>query len=359
MDITSIDKNFQLETIKETNVVWKNARDDAFSLHGVFYSEEEGKYRRVPKAVADTVSDGVAYLSTCTAGGRLRFTTDSDYVAVKVLIPVFVPMRHMTFSGTAGFSLYENGKFIGIYSLESSHFSKQRDGKIAYEGILYFRTQGQKEVELYFPLYNGVLELFIGLKEGAAVQPMPYANGSKPIVFYGSSITQGGCASRPGNDYISYLSRWLNMDIINLGFSGNGKGEKEIRDYIAGLDVSAFVMDYDHNSPTPTTLEETHYPLYQAFRNTHKDVPILFITKPDFDNDPTEPIRRAVIEKNYYRALEEGDTRVGYIDGETLFQKEDRDACTVDNCHPNDLGFYRMAQTIYPVLSELLKKAKA
>ena len=356
MDIASIDKNFQLATIKETDVVWRNARDTAFSLHGVFYSEEERKYRRVPKTVADSVSAGVSYLSTCTAGGRLRFKTDSSYVAVKALIPFFIPMRHMTFCGTAGFSLYENGKFIGIYSLEYSHLQKAIDGQIAYEGILYFRTQGVKEVELYFPLYNGVLELFVGTKETSFIQPMPYANGRKPIVFYGSSITQGGCASRPGNDYISYLSRWLDMDIINLDFSGNGKGEKEIRDYIAELDVSAFVMDYDHNSPTTATLEETHYPLYKAFRDTHKDAPVLFVTKPDFENDPSEPLRRAVIEKNYHRALEEGDTNVGYVDGETLFQTSDRDACTVDNSHPNDLGFYRMAQTIYPALKTLLEK---
>ena len=354
MDIASIDKNFRLETIKETNVMWRNARDSAFSLHGVFYSEEEGRYRRVPKTVAESVSAGVAYLSTCTAGGRLRFTTDSQYVAIKALIPVVGPMRHMTLCGSAGFSLYENGKFKGIYSLEYAQIQQQIEGKIAYEGILYFRTNGMKEVELYFPLYNGVCELFIGVNEDSCVQPMPYTNGRKPIVFYGSSITQGGCASRPGNDYISHLSRWLNTDIINLGFSGNGKGEKEIRDYIAGLDVSAFVMDYDHNSPTVASLEETHYPLYRTFRDAHPDAPVLFVTKPDFENDPNEPSRRAVIEKNYQRALAEGDTRVGYVDGETLFQTEDRDACTVDRCHPNDLGFYRMAEVILPTMQAIL-----
>jgi hypothetical protein len=151
-------------------------------------------------------------------------------VAIKAAVPAFIAMWHMPFTGTAGFSIYVNGKFAGVSGLNYSRFQEQADGKIAFENILQFRVQGVKEVEIYFPLYNGVHELFIGLQEQAAVSPMPYKNGKKPIVFYGSSITQGGCASRPGNDYIGHLSRWLDTDVINLGFSGNARGEKTMRE---------------------------------------------------------------------------------------------------------------------------------
>ena len=132
-------------------------------------------------------------------------------------------------------------------------------------------------------------------------------------------------------------------------------GEKAMAEHLASLDASAFVLDYDYNAPNAEHLQATHYPLYERIRSTHKDTPILFISKPDFEYDGQSAKRRAVIIETYEKAKANGDKNVAFIDGETLFGTFGRDGCTVDTCHPNDLGFYRMAETVYPVLKALLK----
>ena len=210
-------------------------------------------------------------------------------------------------------------------------------------------------MEIYFPLYNGVKSLYIGLKEGCVLEaPRGYQKDGY-VLFYGSSITQGGCASRPGNDYVAHLSRWLDTDVVNLGFSGNGRGEPIMAEYMAGLNPSVYVLDYAYNSPA-AELKERHFALYETLRAAHADTPILFITNPDIEYDSEGLGRRVVVRETYLRAKRQGDKNIAFIDGEKLFGKCDRDACTVDTCHPNDLGFYRMAKTIYPVLKKMLEK---
>ena len=115
-------------------------------------------------------------------------------------------------------------------------------------------------------------------------------------------------------------------------------------------------MDYDHNAPNIEYLEKTHFNLYKTIRSSRPQTPIVFLTKPDFENDFNEFNRRELIKNNYLTAKEQGDNNVYFIDGETLFGSKDRDACTVDGCHPNDLGFYRMAENIYPTLKNILNK---
>lgn len=354
MDITEIDKNLRSTTVQETDVVWRNVRDEAFSLHGVFYSEEEKAYRRMSKAVADKVSDGVAYLSKNTAGGRVRFVTDSPYIAIKALMPAAGCGSNMSLGSQSGFAVYADGVFEGNPRPE---FSDATDGKYAFARSVQARTGGMRNIELYFPLYNGVNELYIGLKEGCRLEKAKPYPDQVPVVFYGSSITQGGCASHAGNDYVSLLSRRLDFDFVNLGFSGSAKGEAVMADYLAALKAKVMVLDYDFNSPTVETLQETHYPLYEKIRKAQPNVPILFMTRPNFLYDPSacKP-RREVIYQTYLRAKEQGDRNVAFVDGENLLGQEDWDICTVDNCHPNDMGFYRMANAVYPVLKELLGK---
>lgn len=403
MNISEIDKNLRRAVIKETDVLWKNARDYPFSLHGVFYSEEEKRYRRMPKAVAEAVSPSVGVLSTNTAGGRVRFRTDSPYITVKAVLPSPMPGTNMSMGMHSGFAVYSDGVFEGnprpewtdLISVTGERFTIDcenvaaaaqtfyatlyRDGRFAFESIVYARNVPNKNfngggleketklqkgnvrnIDLYFPLYNGVYELYIGVKEGSVVEPaLPYPN-AKPVVFYGSSITQGGSASHAGNDYVSVLSRRLNFDFINLGFSGNAKGEPVMADYLAGLQAEVMVLDYDFNSPTAETLQQTHYPLYEKIRKAQPNTPIIFMTRPNFLYDPTACVpRREVIYQTYLRAKEQGDKLVAFIDGETLLGKDDWFMCTVDNCHPNDLGFYRMAERVEPVLKDFLDNKTA
>ena len=128
-------------------------------------------------------------------------------------------------------------------------------------------------------------------------------------------------------------------------------------EYLSGIDCSAFVCDYDHNAPDSVYLEKTHYALYETFRKKQPETPVVFISKPDIEHDTDRKVRRGIIKKTYLRAIAEGDENVYFIDGGTFFGK-DRNACTVDGCHPNDLGFIRMANKIGAVLDKILSGKK-
>ncbi len=352
MKLENIDKNLVLSKITEPNVCWTNALESPFSIHGVFF--EDGAFRRMPKPVAEKVSESVAYLSEFTAGGRVRFITNSPFIALKVVAPKsFDIMLHMPISGEFGFSIYIDGKYRSF--IAPDQFDIIDKDPIYYDGIVHLDGKEHK-IEIYFPLYYTISDLLIGLKENSFVDKHPNYTHVAPIVFYGSSITQGGCASHAGNDYIGHLCRWLDSDIINLGFSGSAMGEQVMADYLASLNPSIFFLDYDHNSPTVESLTNTHYNLYSTIREKHPLTPIVFTSKPDFENDKNASVRRDLIKNNFLKAKNQGDNNIYFIDGETLFGSKDRDACTVDGCHPTDLGFYRMAETIYPTLKNILDK---
>lgn len=366
MDIAKIDANFKVEAVKEPDVVWHDPRVAPFSIYGIYFSKNDCKYLRIPTSVAEQMSQGALALYSHTAGGRVRFKTNSPYIAIKSINSNYGVQPHLTMVATYGYSIYINGKYYQKITPDLSNM-KGDSSVVENDGIFRVTPYGLEkeiyEVEIFMPMYSGVNEFYIGLKESSVILPANPYKYEKPILFYGSSITQGGCASRPGNDYISHLSRKLNSDVLNLGFSGNGRAEKAICEYMASLDPSIYVLDYDHNAPNVEYLRGTHYPLYETIRKAHKDTPIVFISKPDFHTccyyvtKPQDNIdRRQVILDSYQKAKEQGDNNVYFIDGEKLFTDVDYDACTVDGCHPNDLGFYRMAQTIYPLLKELLEK---
>lgn len=372
MNIADIDKNLAYTQITETDIRWINANEQPFSLHGITYSEEEKCYRRMTKEVADApdFGEGVPYLCYCTSGGRLRFRTNSPYVALKCIIPTCDIMEHMPIVGAMGFSIYCDGKYAGKYApiwknlLNPIEGDVPREGvyytlnygKVSFDGINYFLGTGMHEIELQFPIYGGVVEFYVGIKDGSQLLPPRAYTYTKPVVFYGSSITEGGCASHSGNDYVALVSRWLDTEFLNLGFSGSAKGEKTMIDYLASLDPSVYVIDYDHNAPNAEHLRRTYDPLYKTLREKHPQTPIIFMTKPDCDYDPNADERRSAIYEAYQKAIANGDENITFIDGKTLFGEEDRDACTVDKCHPNDLGFYRMAKVVYPVLKKYLEK---
>lgn len=372
MRIEDIDKNMAWPTITNQDVEWKSCREEPFSLHGVIYSEEEGVFRRMTNkwAHAEGLGEGIIYLSRCTSGGRIRFKTNSPYVAIKCVIPSADIMSNMTIMGAFGLSLYVNGNYSGNYTpiwanllnpidglVETKGwFYKEERNSVAFEGLINVEGEGDKQIDLYLPLYSGVKELYIGVKEGSTITKTNSYTYEKPIVFYGSSITQGASASHPGNDYVSVVSRWLDSDYLNLGFSGNCIAQKSMVEYLASLNPSIYVIDYDHNASGAKMLTETHMPLYRAIRKAHPTTPIIFITKPDCDYDKFALERKAVIYNTYQTALNEGDKNVDFIDGKELFGTEDRELCTADKCHPNDLGFYRMAKVIEPVLRKWIEK---
>lgn len=354
MDIAKIDENFKFETsLNEPDLVWYDCSKAPFALYGVTTDYSGENFKRMPSEIGDNTSDGVRVLNYHTAGVRVKFCTDSARIAIKVVYPEVQHMTHMPLSGSAGFDLYRivSGKYF-LVSERHPNYSTKTD----FEAMFQVNPQKPTDYVLNFPLYNGVCKLYIGVKEGSKFdEPCKYHN-DKPVIFYGSSITQGGCASRPGNSYQNYLSRELDMDYINLGFSGNAKGEQIIADYMASLDMSVFVSDYDYNPTNPDYLEATHYKLYETIRKTHPDVPYIMVTLPTPNCCTSETWRRKIVMQSYIKALDSGDKNVYFIDGDSLFAGTEYDASTVDVCHPNDLGFLRMAQGMMPILKKLLYK---
>ena len=152
----------------------------------------------------------------------------------------------------------------------------------------------------------------------------------------------------------------LDTDVLNLGFSGNAKGEQSMANYLASLSPSVYVIDYDHNAPTVEHLRNTHYRLYETIRAAHPNTPYVMVTKPDFikaRDNTDESKRRAVIHKNFMKGIENGDKNLYFIDGESFFSGyADGGDCTVDGCHPTDLGFYFMAERIGFTIKNILMK---
>ncbi|MBR6771992.1 MAG: hypothetical protein IKM29_01235 [Clostridia bacterium] len=333
------------------NLVFRDAHDPAFDLYQCCSAPGE-PFRRVPSEVADNTNEGVAYLATHTSGIRLRLKTNSRRIAMKVRMDSGVClMHHMPMTGSSGFDffLYEKGVQTFKFHLTPTCVCTE------FCGVHDFENEEVRDLLINFPLYNPVTSVEIGLDEGAEIFAPSKYRPIAPVLYYGSSITQGGCASRPGNAYQSIISRRFDLDFINMGFSGSARGEDVIVDYLTTFEPSVFVCDYDHNAPNPEHLEKTHYRLYERYRAVHPKTPIIFVTKPDVDQNPEDAAaRRAIIKATFDKAREQGDENVWFVDGGTFFGSEDRTAFTVDGCHPTDLGFWHMAKGIGDAVGEVL-----
>ena len=357
MDIAKIDPNLAVNTIKKTDLVWHPALDKPFSVHGVFFDKELGQYIRMPASVAESVSPSVAVLSRMTTGGRVRFITDSPYLALFCRAPKMDAMPHMPLSGSHGFSVYCNGKYAGKVTPSVSEVVSPHEEGILFGGSVDFTSVGFSEIEIYMPLYAGVCDLNIGVKEGSTVLPAREYKYKKPIVLYGSSITQGACVSRPGNDYAMRLSRLFDAEVLNLGFSGSGNAEPEMLNYLKGIDATAFIFDYNYYSCRPERILPPHFEVYKTLRDANPNAAILMIDKPAYMFEGDDYFKRSeMIRSTYERAVSLGDELVDMMDAKELFGEEEADACLVDVSHPNDLGFYRMASAVYEKLKKLLEK---
>ena len=347
--LKDIDKNFSVENLGNHAYIFRDCRLEPFRIYGLMLPDEETPFfHRMPQHIAEQVNEGVAELYRHTAGGRLRFRTDSQRVAVRVKYHGVGKMPHFPLTGSAGLDLYADGLYRGTFipPYEVVDF---------FESEVDLRDRQLREILIHFPLYSGVMSLEIGLEPGSSLEASPEYRPGKPVVYYGSSITQGGCASRPGNAYTNILSRELNCDHVNLGFSGSARAEEEMIRYLTQQEMSVFVMDYDHNAPNPEFLAKTHEPLYRAFRAAQPETPIVMATMPKVFPSEDSRRRQAVIRATYEKALAEGDTRVRYVDGTAMMALLDFDGGLVDNCHPTDIGFFSMAKRIAPVLRDILK----
>jgi len=361
MPMSDLDRNMRDSQAEAgQKVIWYDVRREPFQLYGLYQPQTEPGFHRLPEQVAAAASEAVARLERASAGGRVRFSTDSPFVAIRAAFREVSRMPHMPLVASAGFDLYEDGPFGSRYIRE---FRMPYDMENSYQQVISLPAAGMRCFTLHFPLYSAVEQLEIGLApgaalgEGAAYRPLP------PVVVYGSSIVQGAAASHPGQAYPAQLSRMLNIDHINLGFSGNARAELPLAEHIAALPMSALIYDYDHNAPTVDFLRQTHAPFYRLVRERRPELPIVMVTRPNYytagEKQREVLARRDVILQSYLDARAAGDEGVYLIDGMSFFAQEDPYACTADHIHPNDRGFACMAKSFATVLRHILEGGAA
>ena len=348
MELFKADKNMaSVTTIEKDGLVFHSAESEPFRIYGVF--KLDGGYFRMPPDAAISVSSGVGSLANNTAGGRVRFKTNSKRIAIIASRNTVYTPDHMTYVLIAGFDMYADGEYAGTFR------PGNLSGEQTFESSLRFDSPGERVITIVFPAYGPVSDLMIGIDEGATLSSAPDYEYEKPMVFYGSSITQGGCASRPGMTYPDILSRSLSANYINLGFSGGAKGQDTMAEYIAGLDMSVFIYDYDRNAQSADHLENTHERMFLKIREKNPDLPIVMLTRTDYKHSTLREECRAVIKRTYDNAVARGDKNVYILYGSDIFGEVGNDG-TVDGCHLTDLGFFCLARAVRPILAEILKK---
>ena len=368
MDIERIDRNMAVaEKVNAPDVQLFDVREAPFRIYGLYDAQNQPCFKRLPDAVAAaTENNSVQKLYTCTAGGRVRFATDSPYVVIKAECPSMRSSSRMSLMCASGFDLYLDAP-DGAESLFYRSFVPPARSEKGYESKIDFYTPGLRYITINFPTYNAVDNLYIGVKEGSYLgEGAPYRE-MRPMVFYGGSHVQGADASRPGNTFESMLSRFFNIDHVNLGFSDGALGEDAMADHIVSLDPSVVVMEHDYNHATLDSLKARHWAFYHRIRAARPDLPIIMASRLDFFHinqycdDLTEQQtarRRQVVIDTYHRAIAEGDENVWFVDGSTILRGPFADCATVDGCHPNDLGFAMEAEAYMDLLRRLLRDGK-
>ena len=323
---------------------WHNALD--IGLSGQAWSELEHPYDRLPAKAKDVVRAPVWRLGTNSAGLSVHFKTNSRKIWAKWTVRYDNSMWHMTECGIKGVDLYMDDSGIWRYAGSGSPGS----GKANEREILKGLDGEMHHFHMNLPLYDGIDTLWIGVEEGSVLESSSILNG-KPIVIYGTSIQQGGCASRPGMAASNIISRQLNREVINLGFSGNGRMEMELAELIAEIDASAYVFDCLPNLHNLDVIYPLHMEFIPYIRSEYPDTPIFLV-------ETATTVKSAIIAKDLeqlnrqneelrkaFKALKsEGIKKLYLISGEDLIGTDQEG--TVDGVHYTDLGFKRYADKL-------------
>ena len=341
----------------ETNSLrWRDARE--LALEGKGWADTKDFYDRLSARAEKNVRLPVWNLSHDSAGMCVRFVTDATAISARwTLRKELLALPHMPASGVSGVDLYvrDEAKWAWLGSGRPDKFPTNE------RQLVKDLRQERREFILYFPLYNGVTEMQIGVAPDAHFEAAP-ARTNKPMLFYGTSILQGGCASRPGMAYPAILGRRCDWPALNLGFSSNALSEPEIARLFAELDPAVYVLDPLPNMGAESVRERSAN-FIQTLRKAHPQTPIVLVENVEYpDGKFVEPRHKryseanAELKKIYERLVREGDRKLFYVPGEKLFGSDGE--ATVDGTHPTDLGFLRMADAIEPILQRALKAAR-
>lgn len=326
-------------------------RDYPIKIFGIAHFDKHKSLRRLPDELLEKIPS-LSFLGKRVPGARLCFRTNSEKFKIK--------FEFETLSVDIGMSLYacqsafvyvgnrQTSTFYGIvnpYNYESKCFENT-----------FTKSDKMEDITVFLPRNEIIKNVSVFIEDNAEIEPPTPYKFSKPILFYGSSITEGGIACNVTNCYNAIISRHLDADYYNLGFSGNAKGEIEMADFINTVDISLFVYDYDHNAPTVEHLRATHEPFFKRIREKQPNLPIVMLTRPCANYRENEIARREIIYNTYKNAIAKGDKNVYFIDGETYFKNDpDKELFFIDTIHPNDWGFAKMANVIEPVIKKILE----
>lgn len=332
---------------------WLDFPDDRVQVCGLnWFEETRPVLSRFPERLKDQVPEPVFDGGRQTAGVRLRLRTDTGSLALKARFPKFTARTNMTQFTVQGVATYVNGR---CWSARVPGM----DGGEAELSLFADAPRAMRDICLYLPLYGPIEVLSLGVEDDARFgTPAPFALG-KPIAFYGTSITQGGCASRPGLSYQAMLARTYNVDYLNFGFSGRGKCEPEVAQVLSGVDASCFVLDVGQNTSVEE-LGERFRPFMDILRQARPDVPML-VTTPIFYNAELwsrghiEGVhtKRRIISSAVWDRMGEGDLGLHLLEAKDYLGGEFSDGA-VDGGHPNDLGFMHMAASMGEKLAGIL-----
>ena len=329
------------EVIKKSNITYFNR--DHFLIEGTVIADslKESPYDRLPISYKEKVREPVWDLSKASAGISVRFHSNSTSIHLKWTLLNDFSMNHMPDTGIKGVDLYvkhkDSWRYVGT--------AKPTD-TINEQELIKNMIPKLREYKLFLPLYDGVTKLEVGIDSTASIEKAS-PSAVKPIVFYGTSITQGGCASRPGMAHTNIISRKLDVDCINYGFSGNGRMETPIVELISEIDASFYVIECLQNMNSEQVKERV-IPLVEIIRKKHPLTPIVFVENMQYKNAFLDSdIEIELNEENmalraeYDKALQKGFSNIFYIKD---LQVEGMDnEGTVDGVHLTDLGFLRYA----------------
>lgn len=330
-----------------------NFKDKPIKVFGAPMFDETGTFERFPKELLKyfkVISNNACDLRRRCAGARVCFKTDSPKITITVEIEKI-----------------EIDIGMALFSSDSVAMITGSRQDFTYRGLVYpdnyeatrftrtlYKNPVMEDVMLCLPRNSYIKDIDIAIEGGCSIEaPTPYKI-EKPVIYYGSSITEGAHSSLPFTCYTALLSNRLDFDYYNFGFSGSAMGEKEMAEYLAEIPSSLFVFDYDHNAPTLEHLKNTHEAFFKIIRERNPHLPVIMMSKPKAIYDNTDKARRDVIKQTYEKALKNGDKNVYFVDGETFFGKEERCICSTDCTHPNDNGFIRMADILEPVFKKAL-----
>ncbi|MBZ4677031.1 MAG: GDSL-like Lipase/Acylhydrolase family [Anaerophaga sp.] len=328
---------------------------DQFPLMGKTSDETETRYERLPAYLKEVCRPPVWNLGKNTSGLAVRFRTNSTAISAKWEVLGDNRMNHMTETGIKG---------VDLYAWEKGHWQPVKaglpSGKVNERTIISDMTLQEREYLMFLPLYDGVISLSIGIDSTAYIKnpALPYPDTTNPIIVYGTSITQGGCASRPGMSYTNILTRLLNKEVINLGFSGNGQLDYEIAELMATRrDASMFILDFIPNV-NATQLTEKTKPFFDILRKANPNTPILFVETVIFPHSfydksiyATITKKNRLLREEYEKIKREGDKNVYYLANDDLIGSDGE--ATVDGIHFTDLGFSRFAEKLYDTIRQI------